>query len=179
MTISDNTTTLLAKVIEKPQRAHLWSPADAITFTPRVLPKLYGDGRALFSIATINQRPAYWVIRACSSWGSAFDSFDTSGPDFGEMTDEILADLEEAFGNGLCGYSANSLFHSKRERAKYCKCEECRDRFVARWPMVNGDGGCSWSRMRWPTGFSTEQDGYFLNAAQDARQSRALAERRG
>lgn len=72
----------LRRAIEKRKCAYLWTPADAITFVPRVLPTIYGDGRALFTIATINQRPAYWVIRACSTWGSGLDREDSTGPDF-------------------------------------------------------------------------------------------------
>lgn len=71
----------LIRAIEKRKRLYLWTPADAITFVPRVLPTVYGDGRALFTIATINQRPAYWVIRACSTWGCGLDREDSSGPD--------------------------------------------------------------------------------------------------
>lgn len=146
----------LCRAVERRERAYLWTPADSITFVPRVLPKVYGDGRALFTIATINQRPAYWIIRACSSWGSGFDREDSSGPDFAEMTDDILTDLEEAFGNGRCGYSGNSLFQPKKYRTQSCQCEDCVDgRFRARWPMVDGSGGCSWSRMDWPEGFRT------------------------
>ena len=51
----------LVKAIERRERAYLWTPADTISFIPRVLPTVYGDGRALFALATINQRPAYWV----------------------------------------------------------------------------------------------------------------------
>lgn len=144
----------LVEAIEKPERAHLWVPADAIEFTPRVLPLIYGDGRALFTIATINQRPAYWVIRGCSTWGCDMDRESADGPNFGDFTDNILTDLEEAFGNGRCGYSGESLFFPKEER--HCDCEECQDEYVAAWPEVDGYGGCSWSRCDWPEGFNVE-----------------------
>ncbi|WP_127519514.1 hypothetical protein [Mesorhizobium sp. Z1-4] len=146
----------LRKAIEKRESAYLWTPSDAITFIPRVLPTIFGDGRALFTLATINQRPAYWVIRACSTWGSGFDREDSAGPDFGEVVDDILTELEEAFGNGRCGYSDNSLFWPKKDRIQNCQCEECSDgRYRARWPMVDGYGGCSWSRIDWPEEFDT------------------------
>jgi hypothetical protein len=146
----------LRKAIEKRQTACLWTQSDAITFIPRVSPTVYGDGRALFTIATINQRPAYWVIRACSTWGSGLDRDDAPGPDFAEMTDQIMTDLEEAFGRGRCGYSGNSLFWPRKERLRNCQCEECDEKgFKARWPMVDDDGGCSWSRIDWPKGFET------------------------
>jgi hypothetical protein len=145
----------LRAAVEKRERAYLWTPADAISFIPRLLPTIYGDGRALFTIATINQRPAYWIIRACSTWGCGLDREQSTGPDFAEMTDDILTALEDAFGDGRCGYSGNSLFVPKRERRQNCQCEDCIELPVARWPMVDGTGGCSWSRMDWPKGFQT------------------------
>ncbi|PZU95539.1 MAG: hypothetical protein DI527_00590 [Chelatococcus sp.] len=146
----------LRKAIEKRERAYLWTPADAINFKPYLLPTIFGDGRALFTLATINQRPRYWVIRACSTWGSGFDRDEATGPDFAEMTDDILTELEESFGRGRCGYSGNSLFWPKYERVRNCKCEECTDRYAtARWPTVDDYGGCSWSRTDWPEGFET------------------------
>jgi hypothetical protein len=153
--VSEQTRLSLKRAVEKRQRSYLWTPSDAINFVPRLLPKVYGDGRALFTIATINQRPAYWIIRACSTWGCGMDREDSSGPDFAEMTDVILTDLEDAFGNGRCGYSGNSLFWPRKDRIQHCQCEECSERYVAKWPMVDGCGGCSWNRMDWPKEFPT------------------------
>jgi hypothetical protein len=153
MSEPDEVQARLVAAVEKPRSGYLWSPEQAIEFTPRVLPRVYGDGRALFALCTINQRPAYWVIRACSTWGSGFDREASLGPDFAEMTDEVLTDLEDAFGSGRCGYSGESLFWPKEERS--CDCEECQDDYVARWPEVDGYGGCSWSRLDWPEGFET------------------------
>ena len=134
----------LVKAIEVKTRAYLWTPSDAITFVPRVLPHVFGDGRALLTVSTINQRPAYWVVRTCSTWGE----------DIGEHIDDILTALEEAFGRGRCSYSGNNLFDPKRCRVLQCKCEECSDgRLRARWPMVDADGGCLWGLSKWPDGF--------------------------
>jgi len=155
---SDTIHAKLRRAIEKRERACLWVPSDAITFVPRLLPVIYGDGRALFTIATINQRPAYWIIRACSTWGCGLDRENSSGPDFAEMTDDIMTDLEDHFGRGRCGYSGNSLFWPRKERIRDCQCEECSDRTRARWPMVDDYGGCSWSRIDWPRGFNTVQN---------------------
>lgn len=148
----DATHTKLKAAVEKRQRAHLWIPQDAITFVPRLSPVIYGDGRALFRITTCNQRPAYWIIRACSSWD---ESNYGSGPTFGEHADQIMWDLEDAFGRGRCGYSGNSLFWPRRERMQNCQCEECSERGVAKWPQVDDENGCSWGRMDWPAGFPT------------------------
>lgn len=35
------------KAVQKPTRSYLWTPDDSITFTPQVLSKTFGDGRAL------------------------------------------------------------------------------------------------------------------------------------
>lgn len=146
----------LRKKVEKRQESYLWTPADMVTFTPRLLPIYYGDGRALFTLATINQRPRYWIIRGCSTWGCGMDREDSEGPDIVELIDDIMAALEDAFGRGRCGYSGNSLFWPRRERLRNCQCEECDERrWQAKWPMVDGEGGCSWSRMDWPEGFDT------------------------
>lgn len=145
----------LCAAIEVEETRYLWVPADAITFVPRVLPRIYGDGRALFTIGTINQRPAYWVVRGCSTWGCGFDREDAAGPDFADLTDDILTELEDAFGRGTCGYSGSSLFHPRADRIQGCRCEECEDEIVSVWPEVNGNDGCHWDRMDWPKTFET------------------------
>ena len=160
--MADSIHDALVAAIEKPKAAYLWTPADTIEFTPRVLPKVFGDGRVLFALSTTNQRPAYWVIRACSTWDSG--NFSDS-PTFGEHTDEILTALEEEFGDGLCGYSGTSLFHDRETRMTACDCEDCASDFIAAWPMVWGSEGCLWGRMNGPAGFVTEGDGYILRAA--------------
>lgn len=148
----------LVKAVERRERAYLWTPADAITFVPRVLSKIYGDGGRLYAVSTTNQRPAYWVIRVDSTCDSE---------SFGELTDEILTELEDEFGNGRCSWSGNNLFWNKRDRRANCDCPDCRELPIAKWPMVDGDGGCSWGRMQWPAGFETREDGYLLAATQD------------
>lgn len=156
MAVGDETHAKLKRLLERKQTSYLWTPEHSITFTPRLPSRIYGDGRALFMLTTINQRPAYWIIRACSTWGSGSDSKDSSGPDFAEMTDGILDDLEDDFGRGRCGYSGNSLFWPRKERLENCQCEECdQKRWKAKWPMVDDQDGHSWSRIDWPKGFPT------------------------
>lgn len=139
----------LAKAIErKDTTSYLWTRGDTKPFVPRVLPFVFGDGRALLALSTLNQRPAYWVIRIDSSWDDE---------EIHEQMDEIMTELEDEFGRGRCGYSGTSLFWTKRERIIDCQCEECTDgRFRARWPMVDDDGGHCWGWMRWPEGFDVE-----------------------
>ncbi|HMM26521.1 MAG TPA: hypothetical protein PKA36_17165, partial [Pseudoxanthomonas mexicana] len=65
----------------------------------------------------------------------------------------------------LCGYSGTSLFHDRETRMAACDCEDCASDFIATWPMVWGNDGCAWSRLRWPAGFDTEEDGFLIAAA--------------
>lgn len=145
----------LVEALEKPRQSYLWTPAHTVSFVPRVLPVIYGDGRALFHLMTLNQRPRYWIIRACSTWSCGADIDDGTRPYFGEIVDQIVTDLEEHFGRGRCGYSGGSLFWPRAERIRDCQCEECDDEYIAEWPEVDDDGGCSWRRVDWPLGFTT------------------------
>lgn len=151
----------LRKIIELRVVSYLWVKGDTPPFRPALLPKVYGDGASLFTLSTINQRPMYYVIQGDSSWRLSGD--DGDGPYFAELSDDILTDLEGHFGNARCGYSGNNLYFPKRERVLSCKCEECTDgKFRARWPMVDGQGGCSWGRMAWPSGTTPATAGEFL-----------------
>lgn len=141
--------------IEVEQTSYLWVEGDTPPFTPYLLPTIFGDGRALFALATINQRPKYWIIRGCSTWQCGRDLEDGSGPDFAELVDDLLTELENAFGRGRCGYSGNSLFDPREERLEWCQCEECDDDYVAKWPEVDDHYGCSWGRRDWPRSFPT------------------------
>jgi hypothetical protein len=127
-------------------------PADAINFKPALCGKVYGDGRALFGLTTINLRPAYYVIRGDSGWDCADVHSPCGAPGFADFTDDILSDLEEDFGPGRCGYSGSSLYVPLEERT--CDCEDCRDQpILADWPALDDEGGCMWWRMEWPVGF--------------------------
>lgn len=143
-------TELLKALVEVQITRHLWTEADAITFTPRILTKVYGDGRALFAITTINNRPAYWIIQGDSCWACSDSRAPDMAPEFGDYVDDVMTDLEEEFGNARCGYSGANLYMSPEDRG--CECEECTDPEVASWPMVDADIGCSWWRFDWPDG---------------------------
>lgn len=161
--MADATHAKLKKAVERRERTRLWVSDPWFFFTPKVLSKVYGDGRRIFALTTMNQRPAYWVIRVDSRCDSE---------EFGELTDDILTALEEEFGNGRCSYSGNNLFWTKRERRAHCDCEDCRELPVAKWPMVDGDGGCSWGRMQWPAGFDTDESGYILTTPKEKANER-------
>lgn len=138
----------LRAAVEVEQTSYLWVPADEITFVPRLLDTIYGDGRALFSMTTINNRPAYWLVRGDSGWSCDDSRASDDAPDFGDFTDDILTDLEDQFGRARCGYSGANLYLPPEDRG--CDCEECLEEPPAEWPMVDENGGCSWSRRSWP-----------------------------
>lgn len=141
----------LLEAISKPIKSYLWTPAYAITFVPGLCNTVFGDGRALFKLTTINNRPAFWIIRGDSGWACGMDGdAPYDAPEFGEFTEEILCALEEQFGNARCSYSGSNLYIEPQYRS--CDCEQCAGPYIdlAKWPMVDGEGGCSWRRMKWP-----------------------------
>jgi hypothetical protein len=151
---SDDLHKRLKVAVEVKTSSYLWVPADTITFVPPVLSTVYGDGRALFRITTINDRPAYWIVRGDSGWQVQNYRAPDDAPDFGDFTDDVLNDLEGEFGSSRCGYNGSSLYTPPAERV--CTCEECADtENIAKWPEVDDSGGCSWGRMNWPAGFET------------------------
>jgi len=140
------------RAAQKPLTRYLWTPSDAITFTPRVLTKTYGDGRALFGVGTINSRPAYWIIRGCSTWSSGLDcDHPDDATDITEHIDEIVTDLESEFGRAECGYE----YEWEGDRIR---CKES-GRFLSyadiSYPVVNYNGGAHWFRLDWPKSVKT------------------------
>lgn len=147
----------LKAAVEIEECRYLWTPADAIKFVPRVLDAVYGDGRALLRLSTTSQRPAYWIIRADSSWQLRESGAPDNAPEFVEFLDRILTDLEDYFGTGRCYYSGSTLFLPRKQRDGDCSCEDCQDEFTAEWPTVDDSGGWYWGRMNWPDGFPVEK----------------------
>lgn len=153
---ADDVHARLKKAVERRVKSYLWIPEHSITFRPALLSTIYGDGRALFALSTINLRPRYYVLRVDSEWQSGLDRETTNAPDFVELIDEISWDIEAEFGSGRCGYSGANLYWPKKDRG--CDCEECSDRYRAKWPALDYQGGCSWSRMDWPASFPTVEN---------------------
>lgn len=132
--IVDVTHKILKAVVEQPTTGTLWTREYA--FTPAVLNKVYGDGEALFGLTTCNSRPRYYVIRGDSNWACDMDPYwvERSGPDIGEIIDDILSDTEEQFGSGRWPD------------------EEEEDDYRRPWPALDDENGCMWWRMKWPCG---------------------------
>lgn len=134
------------KAAQKPMTRHLWTPADAITFTPRVSSNIYGDGLALFGIGTINSRPAYWIVRGCSTWAVGMDSqAPDDAPEIVEYVEQISFDIGEEFGDAdhiPYEWRGNRLVDT--ETGRFMRYADIS------YPVMNYGGGCHWFRMDWP-----------------------------
>jgi hypothetical protein len=144
-----DTQALLKGQIEVWTRCWLWVPADAITFKPALCGTIYGDGRALFYLTTLNSRPAYYVIRGDSKWCiDSEPSAPDDAPDFRDFVDQMIEALLDEYGD------ARSYEDEECAETIAQQCADI-DRRRAAWPAVDDEGGCCWGRERWPTGFPT------------------------
>ena len=132
------------RAAQTPIRRYLWTPADAITFTPAVVSETFGDGRALFALTTINCRPAFWIMRGCSTWTASDRDAPDDAPQFSEHVDEIIEAIEEEFGT--------VRYYDRNSRGDWI--DEETKRFVPRadteYPVMDDENGCSWGRLDWP-----------------------------
>lgn len=121
----------LRRSICRPIQRYLWTPEHMVTFVPALSPRIYGDGRALLRLATINQRPQYYVLRIDSSWSLALDYRAPDGAvDVVEFIDDFVSGLEEDFGPARDGNGERYPDYA--------------------WPDYDDEGGCAWSRHDWP-----------------------------
>lgn len=136
--------TALLRAHQEPIQRYLWHPRDMITFTPTVLSHVFGDGRALFGLTTINCRPAYWLIQGDSTWDVSDSRAPDDAPQFIDFVDDIVFAIEEEYGTVRC-YERNC-------RGDFYDPET--GRFVPRswtaFPTMDDENGCSWWREDWP-----------------------------
>jgi hypothetical protein len=128
----------LKSAIEVETIGYLWGQPS--TFTPYVCSKVFGDGRALLALVPLNTRPAYYVVRIDSAWRLG-DEEAPGAPDLWDFIDDIELAVEAEFGDA-------------------CEADEdAPDEELPRdWPAYNGNSGCSWARMDWPSGIPAELD---------------------
>jgi hypothetical protein len=118
-----------------PTTRYLWVPEDATTFEPGLCNTIYGDGRALFRLTTMNGRPAFYVIRGDSRW-SVHDGLPNARADFVDVLDQIYEDLEAQFGHAELDSEENDP--ALLEMGSHP------------WPAFDAQDGSSWARMDWP-----------------------------
>lgn len=129
----------LRAVVCKRTRRYLWTPANMVTFIPALSNRLYGDGRALMGLTTINSRPRFYILRVDSRWAISCDH-DVPGDaeQFADRVDAIGFALEDEFGRGQYDGDYGDP-ETEKERAERRK-----------WPAYDDENGCSWFRMDWP-----------------------------
>lgn len=123
----------------------LWTGGTDTTFTPAVVARSFGDGRALFKFTTIQNRPAYWLVRGCTSWTEGHDAPEGRIP-FADSADEVVEAIEDEFGG--------THHYDRDARGRYVDQEtgERIDRGDARveFPVIESETGCSWALIDWP-----------------------------
>ncbi len=85
--------------IERRRAARLWGQKHFIT--PRLLTMIFGDGKKVIWLSSINVRPAYWVVRIDSSWcieNCWHPKDELKEPS--EWLENVYQAIEEEFGTG-------------------------------------------------------------------------------
>ena len=116
--------------VSQPTKNCLWTPQDAIIFTPPLANVVYGDGRRVFAFTTTNDRPAYWVVRGDSSWRTWLGH---DGVDITEFTDTVTENLRREFGDGEPQNDDEKPIDDGDNKEPY--------------PAIDLRGGYSWRRL--------------------------------
>ena len=136
---------------------------DPIEFTPPLSDTVYGDGKALLEITTINDGPRYWIVRIDSSWvldteyGTPEEAFDVRGAIEHIAENLVLeflsADADDYMSDTPCGSCDGS-------GCVTCAGTGCLLDFEGRglngeggmpgFPAIDLSTGYSWSRIKVP-----------------------------
>lgn len=122
--------TLLKAAVEVETTGHLWT--EKYTFVPALCSRVFGDGRALLALTTINSRPRYYVVRIDSRWAIDEAGAPEGAENVRDHLDAIYDALEDDF--GLAVYEDD---------------EEVDDE-PREWPAFDDRGGTAWWREQWP-----------------------------
>lgn len=133
-TAEQRRTPRLRRAIEKPTRVSLWGKVYRVT--PRLIDRVFGDGRQLIYLCPTNTRPNYYVVRVDSRWQRS--NWATAGPTLNEFLDDIYMAIDDQFGD--CTHDAE------------CECggDGCY------FPRLDTTSGCEWGEEPWPRGFRGE-----------------------
>ncbi len=141
----DPTHLMLKAAIEVPTRAYLWVPEDEIEFIPALSNNVWGDGRALLGITTINARPRFYVVRIDSGWRVGGDwRAPDDALDLHDVIEDISVGLEEEFGSGR-------PLAEEWEQREFAPPDITDDEweYGPAWPAYDDRDGCSWWREEW------------------------------
>lgn len=118
----------LRRQIEVPVLGRLWGRTTG-WFVPRLLDRVFGDGRKLMAVAPLDGRPCYIVVRVDSNTES--------------LTDEPIGDER---------YLIDRIYDAAEDQFGRCHCEECEedDPEPSRFPIVHWGDGSSWGEIEWP-----------------------------
>lgn len=72
----------------QPQKTEHWGCV--YEFTPRLLEKVYGDGKRMLQLFPLMERPRYWIVRV--------DSKCVTDDDVLEILDDVYERIDEQFG---------------------------------------------------------------------------------
>lgn len=147
---------LLKWLIQRPTTCYLWVPEHAITFRPPLSNVVYGDGKALLAVTTIQDRPAYWTVRVDSAWVlSSRDRKPDGAFDIDQIIVTIMDNLALEFGDS----TPERYIVSYDELCPECEgggCFDCHgtgnllEDEVPDYPAINMQDGYSWGREPWP-----------------------------
>ncbi len=124
---------------------HLWTPDHPVTFAPRVLPHVFGDGRALFRVTTINNRPCWWLVRGCSTWTEGNDPDDDAFEPLIDRIDDVVQAIADEFG-GLPNMESEEDPEAYVDHATGGPFDPAD----IVYPQIDDRTGTSWSHEDWP-----------------------------
>jgi len=123
----------LRQLIEVEYVCKFWG--DDYTITPRLVDRVFGDGKQLIQLEPLNTRPNYYIVRIDSSWN--IDNDDDTDL-FIDHLDEIYNAIEEQFG-AKCQHTDPDD----------CGCDEDQG-----FPVLSADSGVGWDEMDWPPAYT-------------------------
>ena len=138
---------MLREAIEVEFIGSLWTDGDSGPMTPFVCEHSFGDGMHFLKVATINQRPNYWVVRVDSSWREGRIGWNYYRDDtVGEHIDDVLTAIAEECGR------VGEPYGEDGETCPNCDEEWCACNVDSgeQFPALDEDTGCSWGEIPWP-----------------------------
>lgn len=109
----------LRMAIEKPTPVQFWG--EDYVIVPRLVSRVFGNGRRLIHITPLNTRPNYYVVRVDSRW------VNLDGDGFRDFIEEVYEAIEDEF--GAVDYDDDESYP---------------------WPAFDGDVGVCWGGLYWP-----------------------------